>query len=277
MSDIYCRKCGTLAQPTELFCKNCGSSIGSATFATGSSGDVKPELERQRSAGGGLPGYRRKTWLIAAAWILLFALALVVGLIIFRAVQPAGGPAAAIEPDDTPTPYPTNTPYSTATQYNNVSTPYPTRDFYPTTGALSTHIPPGVYIARTDPYSVVKTGCTLKVDNQYDNLDAIVILTASDAIMKSIYVRARDTYSSSGLEAGYYNIFVALGQDWDPANGLFTNNASYFRSKEPYLYDTCDSSSSGRHQYLTITLRTTEGSGSDYMNLQPDAFPRISP
>jgi hypothetical protein len=278
MADVYCRNCGTLAQPTDLVCRICGLPIGSTAAAAESSGDGKLELGRQGFAGHRAPGSRYKAGLIAAAGILLFALVLFVGLVIFKAVQSSGRPAAAIEPGDTSTPYPTSTPYDTATPYHQTPTPNPRRDFYPTTGEISTQPPPGVYVARTDPYSVVIMGCTLEVDNQYDNLDAIVILTASDVIMKSVYIQAGDTYSTMGLEAGYYNIFIAVGQDWDPAIGLFTNNASYFRSEEPYFYDTCDlSSSSGRHQTLTITLKATEGSGSDYINLQPDAFPRISP
>jgi hypothetical protein len=284
MPDTYCRKCGTLAQPGELFCRACGFSLDSPPIAIEATGIVKPENVQQGLAGGKLKRLTPTTWLIIAVGVLLFALAYVVGLDISQASQLMGKPVIAIEIVGTSTPYPTRAAYRTATPYNENSTPYPTHAYYPTTGDLATAIPTqpstGLHVITPYRFRSFTDSCRLIVNDQYDDLDSIVILVdkSTNLIMTSVYVRARDSFSTSGIPTGTYDVYVALGQGWDAATRLFTNNASYYRFQEPTTFDTCNSIAlySG-YQYLTITLNTKEGAGSDIVNLLPGGFPGFIP
>jgi hypothetical protein len=268
MPDRYCRKCGSLAQPADLYCRVCGSSLEAATSG-------KPRRPW------------RTTCLVVAAGMVVLVVALLAVFILLRLIQPGGIPAVSVEIIGTTTPYPTRPSYRTATPYNQTPTAYPTRDFYPTTGALATPLPtatsPGTYaMPEIQPYrSFFDSSCELTINNQFNDLDSVVMLVEADTdlIVTSAYVRARDSYSTSGLTTGTYYTYVALGQDWDSVTRLFTDNASYYRFTAPVVFTTCSfnwSPYSG-YQYLTVTLNTTEGAGLDITNLLPSEFPGATP
>jgi hypothetical protein len=219
--------------------------------------------------------------------MLVLVVALLAVFILLRLIQPGDLPAVAVEVIGTSTPYPTRPPYRTATPYNQTPTPYPTRDFYPTTGALAAPLPtatsPGSYaMPDIHPYrSFLDSSCELTINNQFEDLDSVVLLVEADTdlIVASAYVRARDSYSTSGLGTGTFYTYVALGQDWDSVTRLFTDNASYYRFTDPVSFTTCSyawSPYSG-YQYLTVTLNTTESSGLDITNLLPSEFPGATP
>jgi hypothetical protein len=46
MSEIYCKKCGTPAQPKDLFCRKCGSSLGTKTVVTESYRSANPKQDQ---------------------------------------------------------------------------------------------------------------------------------------------------------------------------------------------------------------------------------------
>lgn len=295
MPEIYCRKCGTLAQPTDLYCRICGSPLDSKTVAEEGTQDTKPEQGRKGLVGSGVrsslesPKSRRTAWTLAVVGLLLLTFAWVMGYFIVHAYQPGGKPAIAIELVGTSTPYPTRRPYPTAGFYET-STPYPTAVPYPTTGALATTTPTppptqseGLFIRPSSPsIPLYFGGCSLTIKNQFTNLDSVVILADADTdtIEKAAYVRANDTFFTSGIAAGTYDMYVALGLDWDSATSRFMNNPSYFRFKDPAVFTTCPMFRSlygGGWQYLTITLNTAESSGADISDLSPYDFPRLSP
>jgi hypothetical protein len=276
-----------MVRPIDLYCRKCGASLSSNAVTEERTLDAKPETGR-----GGLDGRtgvsspasprsRLTTCAILVGCFLLLTIALAVIYFILLANQPGGRSAIAIELVGTSTPYPTRKPYSTALPYKT-PTPYPTVIPYPTTGALATVAPT---VSETEPLFVFTIpsfnfgGCRLDVKNQYTDLDSVVVLANVDtnASVAAVYVRARDSFSSSGIPTGTYYTYVAMGQDWEPITGRFIHNAAYLRFKEPVTFDTCSSGFFGSYQYLEITLHITEGSGSDTINVQPDNFPRLSP
>jgi hypothetical protein len=268
MPEIYCGKCGTLALPTDLYCRKC-----SAPLSVEAGVEKSPPLASAAS-----PGSRRIGCLLAAAGLGVMALALTVIVIIALTGRPGGRPA--IEIVGTQTPYPTKAPYRTPLPYKT-STPYPTAAFYPTTGPVSTPTAtPSTqhHYVPVLPFPDFLGGCELRIKNQNTNLDSILILSTVDtrAIAAAVYVRANDAFTYGDIEVGTYYIFVALGLDWDETAGRFSSYPSYFRFKDANTFSSCTHGYYGGYQYLDITLNYTEGSGSDTLAVLPDSFPDLA-
>jgi hypothetical protein len=278
MLELHCGKCGTSAQPTDRFCRICGSLLESTTVpkertrnATLDDKNVDT-LKLQIS---------NSTACLIAAGFLISTVILVIILFISLANLSGGSHAIAIESIGTSTPYPTRKPYTTAAPYNT-PTPYPTAVPYPTTGALTM---PTKDISDQPFVYVIPSfgGCRLRVKNQNIDLDSVVILSdvETNAIEVAVYVRANDSISESGISTGTYHTYVATGQDWDVITSRFINYADYFRFKDPVVFDTCPSFgygfSYGSYQYFEVTLNITEGQGADIIIVAPESFPGYSP
>jgi hypothetical protein len=285
MPEFHCGKCGTITQPTDLFCRICGSSLDPINAAKEGK-NTRPEQGGEGLDGGDVIATPESAMSIRNACLLVAALlfstlVLVMIFFIFLGNQSSGRPAFAIEIIGTPTLYPTSKPYSTATPYQT-ATPYPSAIPYPTTGVLA----PSVAAAGATKLPFVpilpsfgSSGCELRIKNQNTNLDSVIILSDIDTnfIAMAVYVRASDSLSKSGISTGTYYTYVATGRDWDNNTGRFNNNAMYYRFEEPTTFDACSSGLYGRYQYLEITLNITEGSGSNIISVPADSFPSVSP
>lgn len=271
MPELHCGKCGTIVQPTDLFCRICGFSLNPTTTA-----EERTQNARLERAGEGLDGRdvfsspespmtNRKACLVAMG-LVFSTLVLMMVLFIFMGNRSGNRSAFEIEFIGTSTPYPTHKPYPTDTPYKT-ATPYPPALSYPITGVLAR--------VSTGGYS----GCELRIKNQIINLDSVIILSTVDTnvIAMTVYVRANDSLSTSGISTGTYYTYVTTGRDWDNHIGRFSNNAMYYRFEEQNTFDTCTSGLYGSYQYLEITLNITEGSGSDIVSVPPDSFPSVSP
>ena len=247
---------------------------------------MQPEPTPDQPAGEVNPPARpRRSWssccLFSAAALVCFTLALGAIALFYLASQPGGLAAVGAEVVGSATPYPTRTPYRTASPYRTQTaypsaTPYPTRAPYPTTGPIRGVRPTGQFYVPL-PYSL-SAGCRINVKNQNTELDAVVVISSVDkgTTAASVYVRARDSYSTSGISSGTFYTFVTIGQNWDSANSRFSQNAGYFRFEDPVVFTTCSSSLTfGSHQTLDITLNYKEGTGSDTISVPPDSFPKL--
>ena len=284
MPEIYCTKCGEAARSTDLFCRSCGAPLNSA--AEGGAAGAQPEPSADQPAGEVNPPARpRRSWrsccLFSATALVFFTLALGAVALFYLASQPGGLSAVKIEVVGSATPYPTRTPYRTASPYRTQiaypsATAYPTPAPYPTTGPIRGPSPTGHFYVPL-PYSL-SAGCRINVKNQNTELDAVVIISSVDkgTTVKSLYVRARDSYSASGISTGKYYTFVTIGQNWDSVNSRFSQSAGYFRFEDPVVFTTCSSSLTfGSYQHLDITLNYKEGTGSDTLSVPPDSFPQL--
>jgi hypothetical protein len=269
MPDIHCRKCGTIARPTDLYCRRCGAPLAPRIDAEDVAQDTKAEKGRQRPDARGLKSSqvahspRHTGCLVTAATVLSITLVVVVILIIALRNQSGGSLPVAIRLVGTSTPYPTNTPYFTATAYRR-PTSYPQATPYQTTGIL---------------WQKYKVGCKLIIKNQNTSQDSVVILTDTKTSnpIAAVYVRANDSFTFTGFPAGTYFTYIAIGLDWDNSTSRFDHYADYTRFEEPDTFDACPSLNYGSYQYLEITLNLTEGEGSDTVYVQPDSFPSIAP
>ena len=238
MPELFCPSCGEAANSTDLFCRACGAPINSAA-GDGAAG-TQPEPTADQSAGDVNPPARpRRAWssccLFSAAALVFFTLALGAVALFYLASQPGGLSAVKIEVVGSATPYPTRTPYRTASPYRTqaaypTATPFPTRAPYPTTGPH-----PGAAPNRPILHSPSHHRGDWRLQDQRENqnteLDAVVIISSVDkgTTVKSLYVRARDAYSASGISTGTYYTFVMIGQNWDSVNSRFSQSAGYFR------------------------------------------------
>jgi hypothetical protein len=286
MPDIYCRKCGTLANPTDLFCRICGTALGTGTVHDSPPSSASAEVRQPDPS---KPPVRR-AWGTACgvvAGIVLLAVILLAGLgFILSRRQPGGSPAISVEIVGPQTPYPTQPPYATATRYPApsaypTSSPYPTTIPYPTTGPLtSSGAAQYPWVSSLGNRSFTNGWCELNVKNQNIYLDSIVILADVDtnAIVKTVYVRANDSLlNESGISTGTYYIYVTMGMDWDGLSGGFMIDPVLIRFKDTVVFSACKNLSFGDQENITITLNVSEGTGSDTIYVPPENFPRLSP
>ena len=199
MPEFHCGKCGTIAQPTDLFCRICGSSLAPINAAKEGIKNTRSEQSGEGLDGGNIIASSesaisiRNACLIVAA-LLFSTLILVMIFFIFLGNQPGGRAAFAVEIIGTPTLYPTSKPYSTATPYQT-ATPYPSAIPYPTTGVLA---PVAASAGATrQPFvpmfpSFGSGGCELRIKNQIIDLDSVIILSTVDTNVTAmaVYVRA---------------------------------------------------------------------------------------
>ena len=119
MPEFHCGNCGTIVQPTDLFCRLCGSSLNPTTFA-----EELTQNARLERAGEGLDGRdvlssqeslmtNRKACLVAIG-LMFSTLVLVMVFFIFMGNRSGGRSTFDIEFIGTSTPYPTRKPYPTA-------------------------------------------------------------------------------------------------------------------------------------------------------------------
>jgi hypothetical protein len=286
MSDTYCGKCGTLVRPNDLYCRKCGNPLIFPPDWAEQSPVRQSQPQKEQIPAQNRIGSRLLTCAILAGCFFLLAIALAGFVFVSLPGQPGGRPFIYAQMEDTSTPYPTRRPYSTAGPYRT-STPYVTALPYPTTGPLATIMPTPTGSSALPHYvappfiSPLSGGCDLIVINQYPDLDGVVLLenASTKKISKAVYVRANDTFSTSGISAGTYNAYVALGRDWDALTGRFRNHAIYQRFTDQDVFTSCPAIYSifSRRESLTITLNVSGGSGSASENVMPDGFPRLSP
>lgn len=96
-------------------------------------------------------------------------------------------------------------------------------------------------------------------------------------IHKTVFVRANDSFNSSGLETGEYYIYIALGLGWDEQNNNFLYTALLSRFKDPLLFEECSGGIYGGYQYMDITLNVETGAGTAMTDVSPADFPDLAP
>jgi hypothetical protein len=78
----------------------------------------------------------------------------------------------------------------------------------------------------------------LGISNHGSPNDAIIVLTTlDDRPYYACYVEANGTAVLGDMFAGEYNLFVAIGRDWDPRFNVFTENAYYLKAEKPIRID----------------------------------------
>lgn len=153
------------------------------------------------------------------------------------ATEPQRPPTATSLPPSTPTVQPTATATGVPATATLVPTPtvpptatatlVPTPTIPPPTSTgLSRRLPTGTFIVDNRVPSIGE----LDITNGQD-LDAVVLLATfkhSFIVLAACYVRAGEIFTINRISDGAYNMYVALGEDWDGDAASFTRRNRFF-------------------------------------------------
>jgi len=132
-------------------------------------------------------------------------------------------------------------PSSTSIQTKTIElNPKPLREY--------NSLPNGTIISSTSLYS---DGLgELKIDNGTD-MDALAKLVESHSCKSvyTVYIKANNIYTMTGVSDGYYDLYFAHGQDWDEVGQEFLVNASYSKFEDNFNFIT-------EKEYLSDSINT---------------------
>lgn len=126
----------------------------------------------------------------------------------------------------------------------------------------------GTFVSR----SVRGGSGRLKVVND-DEYDAAVTLTAVSMTTPSltVYVRAKGSYTVTGIPDGSYDSYVTMGKDWDSGIRRFTRYCQFSKFETPSEFTTTRST----YTIWTITLGVSDGTGTPATPVDPAFFPAL--
>ena len=213
--------------------------------------------------------------------VLLFVLAFVwVGC---TTPTPTRVPTATFAPVPTATPIPVATPIPTATPVPPTATPTFTPTPLPTATRTPTAVPTPLLFRRYYTGSTLVSlvppaneGCgTLAIENNLD-LDILAVLVRYSTtatrpnILTAVYVMAHQYYAVLGLGSDNFlgEVYVAIGEDWDPSLAKFTRKNQYLHTIDRLMFFANPSCSN-----WVITL--TSPIGPDLQIVPENQFPSL--
>ncbi|MHB1160834.1 MAG: hypothetical protein ACYC3V_10970 [Chloroflexota bacterium] len=157
--------------------------------------------------------------------------------------QPSPLPTTAVSP---PSPSPTAAPVQ----------PTPASNLRPTTGT---------FLRDT-----TRNGSSKLVLSNGQSLDAVAVLTTpTDTPLVSVYIRAGDSFTLTGIRDGDYQLYFVVGEDWDNVSSGFTRNADYARAEGLLTFRYA------QYAGVSITLHSVPQGNTGVRSLDPDQFPAI--
>ena len=78
------------------------------------------------------------------------------------------------------------------------------------------------------------------IDNTLGSSDVVSSLTYEDSkkTLVAVYIRKGTSYTINNILDGTYNLYVLSGENWDPNNKKFINNAYYLKFEDPFSFIT---------------------------------------
>lgn len=113
----------------------------------------------------------------------------------------------------------------------------------------------------------------LEVDNAQGSSDAIVTLTriSSKIPVYSVYIRKGSTYEIEGLPDGSYNVYFAMGENWDTNKKRFLINPYYQKFEDSFEFYTTATHYPG----WEITLYGTFTGNAETDSVNENDFPQL--
>lgn len=95
----------------------------------------------------------------------------------------------------------------------------------------------------------------LRIENGRD-VDGVVVLTTNDErAVFAVYLSAGSSFTVYGIPVGTYQIYVALGEDWDSAAARFTRRPQLFRFEDDFEYTILSSATGVQYTIWSISLQ----------------------
>lgn len=111
----------------------------------------------------------------------------------------------------------------------------------------------------------------LNIENGLDR-DAVAVLTQVDGPWQvAVYVQNHTTYTISGIPDNTYDLYFAVGEDWDSGQARFTRKTERYRFEDQFPFTTSATTSSG----WNVTLHPVQEGSARTESVPESEFPPI--
>jgi hypothetical protein len=115
----------------------------------------------------------------------------------------------------------------------------------------------------------------LMIVNTGGSSDAAVdLVLAGRAAAMAIYVHAASSATVSDVPDGSYEVYIATGTDWDPANHLFTRGCGFQKMDTPISFTTSTHGNTTYYSQDQITITPVVSGNVQMTTLAPAQFPQ---
>lgn len=115
---------------------------------------------------------------------------------------------------------------------------------------------------------------SLEVDNGND-VDAVVRVVdedQSDRVVRSLYVRAHEKATLSGVPPGTYRLLYSTGTEWNFDSGRFDRGARFGTFAEPFAFAQRTRGDTTTYRTFEVTLHTVSGGTAHTRPIDEDTF-----
>ncbi len=111
----------------------------------------------------------------------------------------------------------------------------------------------------------------LTIENGTDH-DAVGVLTTADkTAVLAVYVQVKQSVTITSIRDGKYNLYFALGEDWDSSGGRFTRPFTYQEFEDSFDFTT----TSTQYTTWTVTLQPVSTGTAATDSLDESQFPTL--
>lgn len=126
-------------------------------------------------------------------------------------------------------------------------------------------LPTGTVIKRRSAY--LQGEGELKISNG-TSYDAVAKLIRDGASVLTVYIKANDTYTMTGINDGTYWLAFAQGTDWNNTTLKFNRNAVTSAFDDTFVFETTDTKYAG----WEVTLNPVAGGTAQSSDVDPAQF-----
>jgi len=112
----------------------------------------------------------------------------------------------------------------------------------------------------------------LQIENGLDE-DAVAVLSQQEgSLLIAVYILNHSSYTITGIPDGTYDLYFAVGEDWDEQQAAFTRKRRLSRFDNPFPFTTATDAT---FRGWSITLQPVAGGTASTENVPEDEFPDL--
>ena len=232
---MFCKNCGKEISDSVKFCKYCGSPHNKPNGSTENTYSTPLQSSQDYSK---LSQKNKSNW-GRWVWAIIFI------FFLFWLFSDSGSST------------------SSNNSYNNTYTPPPKSTI--DTSAFDVSLANGTVFKKSDYY--LSGQGDLEIDNgtQYD---AVAKLIRGNTAIYSVYIKAKSTYTITGISDGNYELIFTQGSDWNSNTKSFNKNQSYETFEDTFDFETTSSQTT----IWEVSLRERVGGNAETNTISPSEF-----
>ena len=112
----------------------------------------------------------------------------------------------------------------------------------------------------------------LKIENGLDE-DAVAVLSRQEgSLLVAVYILNHSSHTIAGIPDGTYDLYFAVGEDWDAQQATFTRKRRLSRFDDPFPFTTADDAA---FRGWSVTLQPVAGGTAGTENVPEGEFPDL--